>query len=99
MRWPLLERRHMKKKNLLKCSLFFLMLFAGGNKVMAQDIAEDSVSQIAENLVTSLPLDPSYAEECSEQGKVETLNYTCHSYALEAVDGESDIGGTSDRWA
>ena len=32
-----------------------------------------------------------YAEECSEKGTVETLRYTCHSYALEAVTGESDI--------
>ena len=102
MRWPLLERRHMRKKGLLRYSLFFLLLLAGGSTVLAQDTAgendrtqdmaeESSVNQAAGNFVTSLPLDPSYAEECSEQGKVETLNYTCHSYALEAVTGESDI--------
>ena len=102
MRRPLLERRHMKTKKLLRHSLFFLLLFAGGSTALAQDTAgendlaqdlaeESSVDQAAGNLVTSLPLDPSYAEECSEQGTVETLNYTCHSYALEAVTGENNI--------
>ena len=103
MRWPLLERRHMKTKKLLRHSLFFLLLFAGGSTVLAQDTAEEStvweqdcakestVNPGVGGFITSLPLDPSYAEECKEQGTVETLTYTCHSYALEAVTGESNI--------
>lgn len=42
MRWPLLERRHMKTKKLLRHSLFFLLLFAGGSTVLAQDTKEES---------------------------------------------------------
>ena len=80
MRRPLLERRHMKTKKLLRHSLFFLLLFAGGSTALAQDTAEKStvweqdcaeestVNPGAGGFITSLPLDPSYAEECKEQG-------------------------------
>ena len=103
MRWPLLERRHMKTKKLLRYSLFFLLLFAGESTVLAQDTVEEinaweqdcaeesTINPGTEGFVTSLPLDPSYAEACKEQGTVETLTYTSHSYALEAVTGESNI--------
>ena len=76
MRWPLLERRHMKTKKLLRYSLFFLLLFAGESTVLAQDTVEEinaweqdcaeesTVNPGTEGFVTSLPLDPSYAEEC-----------------------------------
>lgn len=51
----------------------------------------DSSDKAVVGFVRSIPLDVSYAQECDEKGTVETLTYTCHSYALEAVTGKSDI--------
>lgn len=81
MRWPLLERRHMKTKKLLRHSLFFLLLFAGGSTVLAQDTKEEStvweqdcakestVNPGVGGFITSLPLDPSYAEDVRNRGQ------------------------------
>lgn len=81
-----------RMKRVVRCFLYLTFLITCCSYVYAQDESiERNVYGKEEEFVRSIPLDSFYAEECSEKGTVETLRYTCHSYALEAVTGESDI--------
>ena len=47
--------------------------------------------------IKKIPMKPKYTEAVENHGTVETLNYTCHSYALEAMAaGEYEISEASD---
>lgn len=81
-----------RMKRVVRCFLYLTFLITCCSYVYAQDeIIGENVYGKVDEFVSNIPLDSSYAEECSEKGTVETLRYTCHSYALEAVTGESNI--------
>lgn len=61
--------------SLMLVSLLVLSLFTSA---MA-DIYEDN------SFIKKIPMKPKYSESCDENGTVEKLTYTCHSYALEAI--------------